>query len=273
MGGREEIKLLYPTRSTSSSSQPCSLFFQHNYKVGGTTVLKSQIPQSGNFTLGEIQRSQSSSGQRITAFTFVRDPITRFISAIGQVSTLWMGLQTICNVRHLGYDKKQSIPLKKLLWNATIPVEDFVDCTLQTIMEEKSYLNIHLLPQTYNLYNQQGSGMYPSITIDILDITFIDSVLQGMGSPVAVSHNVASNKERSKVGKDSNDGINPFLKLSNATTIRSMLSKEQIQTICQIYKMDVDLLHVVGEVTKTKTICDDYNIIDDDHNIMMIDWW
>jgi hypothetical protein len=105
-----------------------------------------------------------------------------------------MGLQTIWNVKHLGYDEKQLIPLKKLLWNSTIPVKDFVNCTLQTIMEGKSYLNIHLLPQTYHLYNQQGSGMYPGISIDIMDITFINLGLQGMGSPVAISHNVVANK-------------------------------------------------------------------------------
>jgi hypothetical protein len=99
-----------------------------------------------------------------------------------------------------------------------------------------------LLPQLFNLYNQQNyNKKHPGLTIDVMDMSDVTSVVKAMlGNNSSIqSSNVATEKVR----------VNPFL---NGT---SLLTKSQIVKICQLYKMDIDMLRVANNITTT--ICDE----------------
>jgi plasmid maintenance system antidote protein VapI len=146
------------------------------------------------------------------------------------------------------YEEKYSAKKPSLLLlDNTITPTTYIDCVLDTMQEKRSYLNIHLIPQVFMLYNQQNyNEKHPGLTIDIMDMADVTSVMKGMGSPIPnISHNIAATKTET----------NPFV---NGT---SLLTAHQILRICNLYQMDVDFLHStqknITTTTTTTTTCDD----------------
>jgi hypothetical protein len=167
---------------------------------------------------------------------------------------MWMGLDTLCHSPPGNYTQQHP---HTLLSRGVISPTEYIDCVLDTIRAERNYLNIHLLPQAFNLYNQQnhpshGDGRaHPSLSLDVMDLSDLPSVLRGMGSPdYDRMHNAAGDKR----------GKKPVLsKFENGT---ALLTPRQVRAVCNLYRMDVDLLHAAGGITTTMCDEDMYRIDD-----------
>lgn len=177
----------------------------------------------------------------IRAFTFVRDPVSRFVTAVRTCKALSRcdfcrkcGQETV-------FDQARNKTVSVWSKNTTL----LMDCLLDTIEHQQiTYLDRHLAPQVYTLlYSLQR---YP-ITIDLLPKQTISAVLECLrgdnqhAAPVSISNE--------------NPGglVNGFDFSSTA-----VLNQAQIRRICQLYEVDVRPIQHTGLDTTPWT---NYNLI------------
>ena len=152
-------------------------------------------------------------------FTFVRDPVTRFLSSVGQALKLnQLGSCT------KGTTRKDSLAL--------------LDCVLTRIQVTQQYLDEHLEPQIFELYHGM---MGLDLRVHVMDMNAIDIVLQTiLGLPV--DHIQASRrKNKGSVVAGYNMSI-------------SILTPKLVERICSIYRMDVLFLQETN-MTSLSTKC------------------
>ena len=163
-------------------------------------------------------RSPNSRGF-VTTFTFIRDPATRFVSSLGQVLRP-NNMNGLGNCPHIS--------------NTT---HDLVDCVLTKIETKGKFLDLHFIPQSYELYH---GFMGYDIGIHLIDLTshFTEVIGNVLGGP----------DESSMVRAQANTGtlvLDKFLLTPDlATTFRDR--------ICKLYQADVLMLQETG---LTSTIC------------------
>jgi len=148
-------------------------------------------------------------------FTFLRDPVDRFISGVGQALKL----------NQLG-DCTRSRTKKDSL--------ELLDCVLNEIQTKKHYLDEHLEPQIFELYHGM---MGLDLDVSVMDLTTMDMVLQKV---LGVSTTTPRRTTR-------RNGLVVGYNLST-----SLLTPNLVERICSIYNMDVLLLH---ETKVTVTAC------------------
>lgn len=137
-------------------------------------------------------------------FSFTRDPVKRFVSSVGEALQI----------------SKDLSPCER---NNT--TEAMLLCVLDKIETDSSYLNEHLVPQSFEFYR----GIIDcDIGIDLTDISNLPAVLQQMGV-------AKTPKARSAVG---------LIEGFNLTV--SALTPAMIDKICELYAMDVEMLRMTG---------------------------
>lgn len=165
------------------------------------------------------QQNQKQQGKQIMPiFTFLRDPVPRFLSSIGQALKL----------NNLGSCTKHFRVKKDTL--------ELVDCVLFEIQQSQRFLDEHLEPQIFELYY---GTMGMNLSVHLMDLKSMDGVLQDLfGLP---SHQLSRRQSK---------GLVLGFNLSVA-----LLTPQLISRICKVYSMDVLFLK---ETKVTSTICEDY---------------
>lgn len=214
----------------------CSIVHYHIHKNGGTT-LERHVPlstdnyyskrekelgteqfelASASIMKGVHDKQQQEQKSAVQTFTFLRDPVSRFLSSVAQVLKLRVWHKRL----HPCYER-----------NST---EELLDCVLDKL-ETGNIPEMHLSPQSYELYKQvMGYDIY----IDLMDLSEIGTVLQSLGAM-----NVPP-KERATTGTI----IRRFPKFR---IDMNALNNDRIRRICQVYAADVLMLQEAG-ITKTK---------------------
>jgi hypothetical protein len=222
----------------------CKAVYYHNHKVGGTTMglagrrnrekfrfksyyagrqdrmglavfynFSQELMQS-IYTYQQQQQNQKDTHDLQTIlFSFTRDPVKRFVSSVGEV---------------LKIASKDLAPCHRQ--NNTTGT--MLECVLDKIEHDSSYLNEHLVPQSYEFY--KGVMGY-DIGINIMDISNMPAVLRELG---------VSEVPKARSAKGVIKGFN--------LTVNE-LSPAMIDKICHLYRMDVEMLHMAGA---SQTGCD-----------------
>jgi hypothetical protein len=183
--------------------------------------------------LHESQHQQlSSSSNSMPFFTFLRDPVTRFLSSVGQA--LRLNKLHPCNT-----------PPKK---GDTLAL---LECVLQKIQDKESFLDEHLVPQALELYHGM---MGLDLQVQVMDLSAIGPVLQHLvvlGLPTATTSTTSTTSTTTtsiETRRSSTQGrLVAGFNLSTA-----LLTPSLVQRICTVYQMDSLMLKQVGV---TNTMC------------------
>ena len=194
--------------SLSSSNQ---MVYCHIHKNGGTALLRfaKKIPgyqretfySSDESKMGaerydrEVARVRERWSNDSFFFTFLRDPVKRFVSGVKQIET----------------NKKFGIFFPECKRGAVD-----LDCVLGKLEDSGSFVNVHLLPQLFELYHCLGGSDFGVIVTDLANL---GSFMRGLG---------ISEMKHARAR-------------ANATQA-STVSPSQLRRICKLYKMDVDFL-------------------------------
>lgn len=169
--------------------------------------------QFENETMAILLKAMSS-GRDMPVFTFLRDPVSRFLSSVGQALKL----------NQLGTCTKHA--------NSKDTV-DLLVCILDHIQTNKHFLDEHLEPQIFELYH---GLMGLDLNVNVMDMTAINVVL----TQVFGSHMEMSRRQ--------SHGIRVVAGYNLSTSI---LTQELVERICSAYEMDVLFLQetkVVGSI-------------------------
>ena len=168
----------------------------------------------------QISKDQQEQEKRIMPiFTFLRDPVPRFLSSVGQALKLNNLGPCIEHVRA----KRDTLQL--------------LNCVLLEIEQTKRFLDEHLEPQIFELYH---GTMGMDLNIYLMDLKeSMDMVLQDLfGVP------------SQQLSRRQSKGLLLGFNLSMA-----VLTPEVISRICAVYSMDVLFLL---QTRVTSTICENY---------------
>ena len=164
------------------------------------------------------QDQQQQKRSLMPIFTFLRDPVPRFLSSVGQALKL----------NNLGSCTKHIRVQRDTV--------QLLNCILLEIQQSKRFLDEHLEPQVFELYY---GTMNMNLNMYLMDLKSMDMVLQDV-------FGVSSHQLSRRQSKGSVLGFN----LSMA-----WLTPQLISRICAVYSMDVLFLL---QAKVTATICENY---------------
>lgn len=226
--------------ANESTNSTCKSIYYHIHKCGGITV-DTEMNRSSLGTRRYYSRDEGQIGKRrfkeqarsifidaykqqiddvpskpyLPVFTFVRDPLVRFLSGLEQSIVLQTGHRTPLNACFTR--ERETVPM--------------VECVVQLIHDHQSYLNVHLLPQAYEMYK----AIYGNdLAFQLINIQHLDSTLASLGVETPIGKDYAR-KKQSQFNLTSIDVLTPELKTK----------------ICQLYKMDVIMLRESGIMEHT----------------------
>ena len=223
--------------STKTDGTSCLPIYYHIHKNGGSSMNFRNPPGSTNGpridpyytpreqelgqerfenrTLSILRQVHMDQTEHATAtssmplFTFLRDPVPRFLSSVGQALRL----------NKLGACTRQSQqPQKDTL--------TLLDCVLTLIQDSESFLDEHLEPQIFELYHGM---MNLDLRVNVLDLSSMDTMLDRFLGLVPSSDTVSRRRRRS----------GPVMGYNLST---ALLPPRLIHRICKVYQMDVELL-------------------------------
>ena len=144
--------------SLSSSNQ---MVYCHIHKNGGTALLKfaKKIPgyqREASFK-GDVARVRERWSNENFFFSFLRDPVKRFVSGVKQIET----------------NKKFGIFFPECKRGAVD-----LDCVLGILEDSGSFINPHLLPQLFELYHNLGGSDFGVVVTDLANM---GSFMSGLG--------------------------------------------------------------------------------------------
>jgi hypothetical protein len=222
--------IIFGNRSSSFS------VYYHIHKAGGTTMQHLQTPVEKEDLNWETERRIGKEAFDQTAvellddvrrqsaflFSFCRDPVLRFFSALGQLLSMPQ--------RHfkLSPCHRHKTSSQKL-----------IQCVLDKIMNNgnsKNYLDPHFMPQVYELYS--AVHQQEDIGIQLFSLSSFDDFQRSCG--VNGNSNLPA---RYRVGKS----LPGFPSLS----IDEALTPELLRQICELYRMDVIFLEALNGLVST----------------------
>lgn len=177
-------------------------------------------------------------------YTFLREPITRFLSGMGQVLHKYD-----VGILDNGFEMA-------ICFSSKYPTAEMLDCSIKKMMptvdseqslENYKYLDFHLLPQAFLLRDFTGEQ---DLSIMVMDVAHIRSVLntllphpavEGGGTEeIPIDRKFWGRKSRNTDYTGGYDLTNP-----------DILTTEQKRMVCQLYRMDVMLLSQTKVVPDT----------------------
>lgn len=220
--------------ATCAAQLPDSLTYLHNFKAGGTTALATLTGQAATYyvaednhkvftqymwnddmivnsfnVIRELEQRQANEQTKDIAFTFTRSPVKRFLSGIAQIDAM-------------GY--KDESPYYAQECFPKTDKTNKVECVIDKIKTGPSkYFNVHLYPQMY-LMDSWTNGGLNDIQVVVMDLDDMDNVFKALVPEII--------RER-----ESGDGQKIAV---------TDLPKETITKICELYKMDVLALQLMG---------------------------
>lgn len=187
------------------------------YKIGKEKYGKRVRNILENTYANQQQTNQTTRVER-PVFTFIRDPVSRFVSGLAQ----FIKLLKFYPVH----------PLTTCVENNENETIALLECAIDAIHNKSSYLNVHLLPQVYELYKGTtygGDNMDLAVhLVDLKDLEAALSPLVGLTSDEIVPKQQASGVQR---------GFN---------LTPSILTPELVNKICKLYAMDVLMMRETG---------------------------
>jgi Sulfotransferase family len=221
------------TNVTTSFFVSTPFVFCHIHKNGGTTLFQSKTVSGYNRKdflvyqekrigteafLQSVNNIRRQWNEHTYFFSFLRDPVARFASGLRQMM--------INRVFHIVFSKCQTN--HSTTTTTTTTTEEIpIDCVITILENSKSYVDSHLLPQLYELYHCLNGTNYGVVTTAL---DRMNDFVQNLGISILKPHNNSSSST----------------KVNN----HKQFTMSQIQRICQLYHMDVDLIrHMRGTVT------------------------
>jgi hypothetical protein len=247
---------------------PESITYLHNRKVGGSTMhsafrlnkansslglhvtlswkMRNQMGlpvyhEAWNGKLSEIAASQhneaseTSSSSPAVVFTFVRCPVQRFLSAVGQLLSARHRFDRhfySCDPDQTETTSTSDTVVER---QSLVDTQRLLQCTLGILEKSvqangpSSFMDVHLEPQVYQIRTGVNSM---DVGIMILDLKHISSVLSILRPRSANLHKRSSTSKKYTGGYD----------LSTA----GVVTDELVQQICRIYAVDVQMLQLAS---------------------------
>jgi hypothetical protein len=217
----------------------CQPVYYHIHKNGGTTMNvkdnpvvdafytarehtlgRTQFQNETNLILNDIYKSQHQpaiASRDMPFFTFLRDPVRRFLSGVGQA--LKLNKVAPCN------QQQDTVSL--------------IDCVLTKIKDSESFLDEHLEPQAFELYH----GIVGlDLSIQVMDISALSALLSHLGFGSGAGD---APKRRMSMSSRGSRRTNYNLSVTS-------LTPSLIERICETYRVDLLLLQMAGI---SKSIC------------------
>jgi hypothetical protein len=216
----------------------CPFVFYHIHKNGGGSMGKHVSIQMDKFNseserqmgrenyttasqkyLKQAYESRKHGGdQPMVIFTFIRDPLERFLSSLGQVLKGPTGLL-----------RKHLSPCHNSMTTA-----DLIDCVLNKMEETSSFLDEHFAPQSYELYSGvQGFDL----AIAVVDLSLLSEVVTQLGGSQSHVHE--------------NSAVGVVYEYPQFLLAPSSLTRDFQRRICRLYEADVRML-AQTQVTTTE---------------------
>jgi hypothetical protein len=240
------ITIEHSAKETTSAT--CKAIFYHIHKCGGSTAIKvmkhSQAVQSTNYdtyvekNMGadlfeeqarsvfmdaykqQVDEGDDPNKPYLPIFTFVRDPLVRFLSGLSQ----FIEFRDRTNPLYECFTREKE----------TVPM---VECVVKLMHVHQSYLDIHLQPQAYELYKALYGNDLAFQLINLQDLPSTFSSLGVADTPIGTER-----ARKQRTGR------------FNLTSV-AILTKELKAEICELYKMDVIMLR--ESAIMEHTACDD----------------
>ena len=269
---RDDLNVSTSSSCTSKQDYPEMITYFHIFKNGGTTIRnaflaeQTKLPYTAKILFTGIQQrigtnkfhdrlnntvtrlyqgQQQHVSTSVYAFTLLRDPVTRFLSGLGQV----------LNKYKTGKLSPTEFPLAPCFASG-VPTSQMLDCTLDKMVpmidqdpkdEKYRFYDFHILPQAFLLRDFTGEQ---DISIMIMDMKYhispiLEALLPTPKSPPSTpelppigNKNTTQQRRRWHARQSRNSDYTGGHDLSNPKT----LTTQQVKLICRLYHMDVKLL-------------------------------
>jgi len=222
------------TTTTHFGYLPTDITYLHMRKTGGTTIhhaighLSKYIVQSGATSLvtryttcrGVLRRQCQQDAllhtQRLyqskqIVFAVVRDPISRFLSAMGQAMDVGLRLR------------------RKCLDETSTTTTTTIECVLQHLQQYGLKSDVHFCPMAVNLYVIMRNM---NIEVALFPQSELQNILEYLGGSNIHLRN-RSNQDYLKS------------ELLSKLSVQD-LQPEMIRVICQLYAVDVEMMQSIG---------------------------
>lgn len=179
--------------------------------------------------LAERQKSQSSTTD--IAFALLRDPVSRYLSSLAQTLSVFMQRKY-----------KTCSELWKPCLESSLTYKELVQCAIGSMQRQDSsapyYFDQHVVPQAVFLAGALGNH---NVELSVFHIKDVEHILRAFG----MNEQQHMNSREDKVfAPDVSDRYGEELR--NPHKAKEALDESMIQDICQMYAVDVSLMHHLG---------------------------
>jgi hypothetical protein len=218
----------------------------HEAWNGKLSKIVASQQHNSNMNMGNANatasETASSSSSPAVVFTFVRCPVHRFLSAVGQLLSARHRFE-----RHFGSCDPNPNQTTATTTTSSDTVESLhniddtrrlLQCTLDILEKSvqtngpSSFLDVHLDPQVYQMRTSVNDK---DVGILVLDLKHISNVLSILRPRSANLHKRSSTSKTYTGGYDLSAAVDGVL-----------LTDELVQQICNIYAVDVQMLQLTS---------------------------